>query len=56
MKKYIKACFVIAGLILSGFFFCVFAVMEMPFLAQFFMVAFGLLSIRHSFRKFYEKS
>jgi len=56
MKTYIKACSVIGGLILSGLFFYIFAVVEMPFLCRFFMVAFGLLSIRHSFRKFNEKS
>jgi hypothetical protein len=56
MKTYIKACSVIGGLILSGLFFYIFAVVEMPFLCQFFMVAFGFMSVRHSFRKFNEKS
>lgn len=56
MSQYIKSLSVIGGLTLSGMFFYILVVVEMPFLCQFFMVALGLLSVRHSFRKFNEKS
>jgi len=56
MSQYIKSLSVIGGLTLSGLFFYILVVVEMPFLCQFFMVALGLLSVRHSFRKFNEKS
>ena len=56
MNQYIKSLSVIGGLTLSGLFFYVLVTVEMPFLCQFFMVAFGLLSARHSFRKFNEKA
>jgi len=53
MKKAItKTCLVTGGLIPAGLFIYVFATVEMPILLQFFSLAFSMLSIKFSVRKF----